>query len=135
LMGDAPLGLSTSGTYAIAANRPANKAFLAAWNKEYGNALIPDYMAVDSWDGMKLLFDVIKQTKGKFTADQAMAIIKNWKDPNSPRGPISIDPDTRDIVQNVYIRRVEKVNGKLANVEFETVPNVKDPWKAMHPAQ
>jgi len=81
------------------------------------------------------LFDVIKQTKGKFTADQAMAIIKNWNDPNSPRGPISIDPNTRDIVQNVYIRRVEKVNGKLANVEFDTIPNVKDPWKEMHPAQ
>lgn len=135
LMGNTPLGLITSGTYSTAATRPANKAFLAAWNKEYGNTLVPDFMAVDSWDGMNMLFDVIKQTKGKFTADQAMAIIKHWKDPNSPRGPISIDPDTRDIVQNVYIRRVEGVNGKLANVEFETIANVKDPWKEMHPAQ
>jgi branched-chain amino acid transport system substrate-binding protein len=134
LMGNTPLGLITAGTYSTAANRPANKAFLAAWNKEYGAAMIPDFMAVDSWDGMNLLYTVIKDTKGKFTSDQAMAIIKHWKDPNSPRGPISIDPATRDIVQNVYIRRVEKVNGKLANVEFDTIPNVKDPWKEMHPA-
>ncbi len=134
LMGDMPLGLVTAGTYSIAAKRPANEAFLAAWQQAYGSSMIPDYMAVDSWDGMDLLYTVIKDTKGKFTGDQAMAIIKRWKDPNSPRGPISIDPATRDIVQNVYIQRVEKVNGKLANVEFDTIPNVKDPWKAMHPA-
>jgi len=134
LMGDMPLGLVTAGTYSIAAKRPANEAFLAAWQQAYGSSMIPDYMAVDSWDGMNLLYTVIKDTKGKFTGDQAMAIIKRWKDPNSPRGPISIDPATRDIVQNVYIRRVEKVNGKLANVAFDTIPNVKDPWKEMHPA-
>jgi branched-chain amino acid transport system substrate-binding protein len=133
LMGDAPLGLVTSGTYSTAADRPANKAFLATWHKVYGDSLIPDFMAVDSWDGMNMLFDVIEKTKGHFTADQAMAIIKHWKDPNSPRGPISIDPATRDIVQNIYIRRVEKVNGKLENVEFDMIPNVKDPWKEMHP--
>ena len=103
--------------------------------RAYGDSLIPDFMAVDSWDGMNLLFDVIKETKGKFTADQAMAIISHWQNPNSPRGPISIDPATRDIVQNVYIRRVEKVNGKLENVEFDTIPNVKDPWMEMHPAK
>ncbi|MDE2228374.1 MAG: ABC transporter substrate-binding protein [Alphaproteobacteria bacterium] len=135
LIGDAPLGLITAGTYSITANRPANKAFLAAWKKAYGDSMIPDFMAVDSWDGMNLLYTVIKDTKGKFTADQAMAIIKRWKDPNSPRGPISIDPATRDIVENVYIRRVEKVNGKLANVEIDTIPNVKDPWKETHPAK
>ncbi|HVA35932.1 MAG TPA: ABC transporter substrate-binding protein [Stellaceae bacterium] len=134
LMGDMPLGLVTAGTYSIAAKRPANEAFLAAWQQAYGSSMIPDYMAVDSWDGMDLLYTVIKDTKGKFTGDQAMAIIKRWKDPNSPRGPISIDPATRDIVQNVYIQRVEKVNGKLANVAFDTIPNVKDPWKEMHPA-
>lgn len=134
LMGDMPLGLVTAGTYSIAAKRPANEAFLAAWQQAYGSSMIPDYMAVDSWDGMNLLYTVIKDTKGKFTGDQAMAIIKRWKDPNSPRGPISIDPATRDIVQNVYIQRVEKVNGKLANVAFDTIPNVKDPWKEMHPA-
>ncbi|HZL60649.1 MAG TPA: ABC transporter substrate-binding protein [Stellaceae bacterium] len=133
-MGTAPVGLITAGIYSVAGNRPANKAFLAVWNKEYGDKLAPDFFAVDSYDGMHMIFDVIKQTKGKFTADQAMAIIKNWKNPDSPRGPISIDPATRDIVQNVYIRRTEMVNGKLANVEIDTIPNVKDPWKEMHPA-
>ena len=64
-----------------------------------------------------------------------MAFFKKWKDPDSPRGPIRIDPETRDIVQNIYIRRVEKVDGKLADVEISTIPMVKDPWKALHPAK
>ena len=81
------------------------------------------------------LFGLIKETKGKFTADQAVAFLSHWKDPNSPRGPIEIDPKTRDIVQNIYIRRVEKVDGKLADVEIQTIPMVKDPWKEMHPAK
>jgi len=133
-IGDSAIGLITVGIYSAAADRPGNKAFLAAWTKAYGDKLAPDFFAVDSYEGMHAIFDVIKETKGKFTGPQAMAIISHWKDPNSPKGPISIDPATRDIVQNVYIRRVEKVNGKLANVEFDTIPNVKDPWKEMHPA-
>jgi branched-chain amino acid transport system substrate-binding protein len=64
-----------------------------------------------------------------------MKILTNWKDPNSPRGPIMIDPATRDIVQNVYIRRVEKQNGVLSNVEFATIPQVKDQWKELNPPQ
>ena len=62
-----------------------------------------------------------------------MAILKGWKNADSPRGPISIDPETRDIVQNIYMRRTEMQDGKLANVEFETIPNVKDPWKELNP--
>jgi len=61
-----------------------------------------------------------------------MAAMKTFS-AESPRGPISIDPDTRDIIQNIYIREVRKVDGELANVEFETIANVKDPWKAEHP--
>lgn len=134
-MGNPAIGLITAGIYSAAATRPANKAFVAAWNKTYGDKLAPDFLAVDGYEGMHAIFDVIKQTKGKFTGPQAMGIISHWKDPNSPKGPISIDPATRDIVQNVYIRRVEKVNGKLENVEFDTIANVKDPWKEMHPAK
>jgi len=134
-MGDTPLGLITAGTYSIAGQRPANAAFLAAWKREYGDGIIPDFFSVDGWDGMTMIFDMIKATKGNFTADQAMAFFKNWKDPDSPRGPIAIDPATRDIVQNVYIRRVEKVDGKLANVEISTIPMVKDPWKELNPAK
>ena len=132
-MGDAAVGLVTSGNYSTAAVRPANAEFLAAWAKEYGANSSPDFFSVGGWDGMAAVFDVIKKTKGTFTGDQAMAILKGWQDRNSPRGPISIDPNTRDIVQNIYMRRTEKKDGKLANIEFETFPNVKDPWKELNP--
>ncbi|HVA35933.1 MAG TPA: ABC transporter substrate-binding protein [Stellaceae bacterium] len=131
-MGDIPLGVVSSGSYSVAATRPANKAFVAAWHKEFGANDIPDFPAVQGWDGMAMIFDVIKKTGGKFTGDQAMAILKNYKTTDSPRGPFMIDPLTGDIIQNIYIRRAEKVGGKIANVEFETFPMVKDPWKAMH---
>jgi branched-chain amino acid transport system substrate-binding protein len=132
-IGDAALGVVTSGNYSVDAKRPANAAFLADWKSAYGDKAIADFFSVDGWDGMTMIFDMIKATKGEFTADQAMAFFKTWKDPNSPRGPIEIDPMTRDIVQNIYIRRVEKVDGKLADVEIQTIPMVKDPWKQMNP--
>ncbi len=132
-MGVTPVGLVTSGIYSAAATRPANKAFLAAWNKEYGPKAIPDFLSVDGWVGMDAIYQVIKQTGGKFTGDQAMAILTAYKNPNTPKGPVSIDPNTRDVIQNVYMRRAEMVNGKLENVEFDTISNVKDPWKEMNP--
>jgi branched-chain amino acid transport system substrate-binding protein len=132
-MGDVALGLVTAGTYSSVADRPANKAFRAAWNREYAGRAIPDFFSVDGWDGMAAIFDLIKETKGKFTGDEAMKFLMNWKSANSPRGPISIDPATRDIVQNIYMRRVEMQGGKLANVEFDEIPNVKDPWKELNP--
>src|SRR5947209_12123251 len=130
-MGETPLGLITSGTYSADAKRPANQAFLAAWKREYGDKSIPDFFSVDAYDGMHAIFDLIKETKGNFTAEQAIEFLSHWKNPDSPRGPISVDPETRDIVQNVYIRKVEKVDGKLATVEISTIPNVKDPWKEL----
>ncbi len=132
-MGDIPLGVVSSGNYTESSDRPANKAFVAAWHKAYGAKDIPDFVSVGGWDGMAMIFDVIKQTHGNFTGDQAMAILSHYKTNDSPRGPFMIDPKTRDIVQNIYIRRCEKVNGKLANVDFETFKMVKDPWKEMHP--
>jgi branched-chain amino acid transport system substrate-binding protein len=132
-MGDAPIGLVTAGNYSTAATRPANAAFLAAWAREYGAKSIPDFFAVGGWDGMAAVFAVIQQTKGSFNGDAAMAILKGWRNPDSPRGPIAIDPDTRDIVQNIYMRRTETKDGKLVNTEFETIANVKDPWKEMNP--
>ena len=132
-MGDMPLGLITSGTYSVAGKRPANEAFLAAWKRAYGDKAIPDFFSVDGWDGMAMIFDLVKATKGKFTAEEAMTFFSHWKNPDSPRGPIAIDPATRDIIQNIYIRRVEKVDGKLANVEIATIPIVKDPWKELNP--
>jgi branched-chain amino acid transport system substrate-binding protein len=132
-IGDVALGLVTAGTYSVAADRPANKAFLEAWNKEYAGKATPDFLSADGWDGMSAVFDLIKETKGKFTGDEAMKFLSNWKTANSPRGPISIDPATRDIVQNVYMRKTQMKDGKLANIEFDTIPNVKDPWKEFNP--
>ena len=129
-MGEVALGVLTVHHYSAAADRPANKAFVAAWKKEYGDKSTPNFVAVGAWDGMDLIFQAIKAQKGKLNADKTMEIFRAYKNPNSPRGPISIDPETRDIVQNEYLREVRKVNGQLANVEIETIATaLKDPWK------
>jgi branched-chain amino acid transport system substrate-binding protein len=133
LIGDVALGLVTSGIYSAAADRPANKAFLAAWDREYAGKAIPNFLSVDGWDGISAIFDLIKATKGKFTGDEAIAFLANWKTANSPKGPVAVDPATRDIIQNIYLRRTEMKDGKLANIEFDTIPNVKDPWKELNP--
>ncbi len=134
-MGQEPLGVITSGTYSNVGDRPANKAYVAAWKRAYGDQTPPGFMSVGGWDSMAAIFSVIKETKGKVDGDKAMKILAGWKNPDSPRGPIMIDPQTRDIVQNIYIRRVEKRGDRLANVEFETIPQVKDPWKDLNPAK
>ncbi len=85
-------------------------------------------MAVSGYDGMHLIYAALKKTGGKTDGDALIEAMKGMKW-ESPRGPISIDPDTRDIVQNIYIRKVEKVDGELYNVEFETFEAVKDPGK------
>src|SRR3954447_11661043 len=131
-MGDVALGVLTVHHYSAAATRPQNKAFVAAWKKEYGENETPNFVAVGAYDGAALIVEAIKQQKGKLDPDKTMEIFKHWKDANSPRGPISIDPETRDIVQNEYLREVKNVNGHLANVELETVGTaVKDPWKEL----
>jgi branched-chain amino acid transport system substrate-binding protein len=131
-MGDVALGVVTMFHYSAAATRPANLAFVKAYKAEFGPNLEPSFEVVGGYDGMAAIFHVINAQKGKIDPDQTMALLKGWKDDDSPRGPIMIDPDTRDIVQNEYLRRVEKVNGQLANVELETFPMVKDPWKELH---
>ena len=129
-MGDVALGVTTMFHYSAAGDRPANKAFVAAWKKEYGANETPNFLSAASWDGTAMIFEAIRQQKGKIDPDKTMAIFKNWKFANSPRGPISIDPETRDVVQNEYLREVRKVGGQLANVELETFATaVKDPWK------
>lgn len=123
-IGDQAVGLVTSGIYSADATRPANKAFVAAWYRQYGNKFAPDFESADAWEGMKAIFDLVKATHGTFTGDQAMAFLKAWKDPDSPKGPVMIDPATRNIIQNVYLRRVEKRGDRLVDVEFETIPMV-----------
>src|SRR5258708_16342765 len=91
-MGNAPLGLITSGNYSSAASRPQNKAFVDAWHKAYGEKSVPDFMAVGGWDGMAAIFGVVKQSKGKIDGEQALALLKGSKNPGNPPGPMSIAP-------------------------------------------
>ena len=128
-MGDIALGVVTAHHYSAAGDRPANKAFVAAYKKEYGEKLNPSFIAVGGWDSMDAIFYAIREQKGKVDPDKTMELLKRYKNPNSPRGPISIDPETRDIIQNEYIREARRVGGQIMNVELETIPNVKDPWK------
>ena len=127
-MGDAVIGTVTAHIYSADHDSPANKAFVAAFEKANGG-MRPNFMAVGAYDGMNLIYETLKKTGGKTDGDTLIAAMKGmaWE---SPRGPISIDPQTRDIVQNVYIRKVEKKGGQLYNVEFATFPAVKDPVKA-----
>ena len=130
-MGDEALGVMTVHHYSAAADRPANQAFLAAWHQEYGDTSIPNFVAADTYDAMAAVVAVVKAQGGKLDTARTMALLKEFKDPGSPRGPIAIDPATRDIVQNEYLRETRRVNGKLQNIEIETVATAeKDPWKA-----
>jgi branched-chain amino acid transport system substrate-binding protein len=127
-MGDAVIGTVTAHFYSADHDSPANKAFVAAFEKA-NNGMRPNFMAVSGYDGMHLMYEALKKADGKTDGDSLIAAMKGmaWE---SPRGPISIDPETRDIIQNVYIRKVAKKNGELYNVEFATFPAVKDPIKA-----
>ena len=131
-MGDVPIGYISAWNYSMAGDRPANKAYLAAWEREYGKAIPPGFIAVGAYDAMDMIYTAIREQKGKVDPDTTMKILANYKNPNSPRGPISIDPSTRDIVQNIYIRETRKVGDRVMNVEIATVPNVKDPWKELN---
>lgn len=131
-MGDVALGVVTMNHYSSAAPRPFNQTFVTAYHAKYGRNEDPGYTVVDAYDGMAAVFHVVDAQHGRIDPEQTMALLKGWKDDASPRGSFMIDPDTRDIVQNEYVRRVEMVNGRLANVELETIPMVKDPWKEIN---
>ena len=132
-MGRQALGVITAGQYSLVADRPANASFVAAWKAAYSlSPLRPNYMAVGAWDGMRAICEAVVATGGKADATAAIRSLSNFK-ADSPRGPVSIDPATRDIVQNVYVREVKQVGDEVGNVEFVTIPQVKDPWKAANP--
>ena len=114
-MGDAALGAVTAHLYSAAHPSAMNKEFVAAYKKAFGTR--PGFMAVSGYDGIHLIYEALKKTGGKTDGDALIEAMKGMKW-ESPRGPISIDPETRDIVQNIYIRKVEKVDGELYNVEF-----------------
>jgi branched-chain amino acid transport system substrate-binding protein len=128
-MGDVPIGVMTMFHYSAAGDRPANKSFVSAYQKEYGPKAWPNFISVGAWDGMQAICDVVRAQNGKVDPEKTVLLLRGWKNPNSPRGPIEIDPRTRDIVQNEYVRETRKVDGILKNVELETIPMVKDPWK------
>ncbi|HEY4037304.1 MAG TPA: ABC transporter substrate-binding protein, partial [Burkholderiaceae bacterium] len=126
-IGDPALGVITSFHYAESHDSPENKAFTQAWYQAYGPTR-PDFMAVAGYDGMHLIAEALKKTGGSTDGDKFIEAAKgmHWM---SPRGPISIDPATRDIVQTIYVRKVEKIGDKLQNIEFDKVPDFKDPGK------
>ncbi len=127
-MGDAVVGVINTHNYSANHDSAVNKAYVAAFKKA-NNGMRPNFMSVGGYDGMHLIYAALKKTNGNTDGEKLIAAMKGmaWE---SPRGPISIDPETRDIVQNIYVRKVQKVDGELYNVEFATIPNVKDPVKA-----
>ena len=129
-MGDAALDIITAFHYDANHQSAMNKKFVAAYNADYKRN--PDMFSVGGYDGMHLIYEALKKTNGDADGEKLVAAAKGmaWE---SPRGPMSIDPETRDVIETVYIRRVEKVNGQLVNVEFDKIENAKDPVKApMH---
>jgi branched-chain amino acid transport system substrate-binding protein len=121
-MGDAAIGTITSHQYSAAHPSPENKAYVAAFEKA-NPGMRPNFMSVGGWDGMALIYEVLKKTNGSAEGDKFIAAAKglSWM---SPRGKITIDPNTRDIIQDEYIREVKRVNGHLFNVEFDRIPAV-----------
>ncbi len=124
-MGDVVLGMITSMNYSTAHDSPENKKYVADFEKANPN-MRPNFMSVGGYDGIGLIYKALEKTGGDTTGTKLLDAMKglSW---TSPRGPISIDPETRDIVQNVYIRKAEKKDGQIYNIEFATIPNVKDP--------
>src|SRR2546430_2193670 len=127
-MGEPTLGLITSFHYSAAHNSPENAAFKKAYAEVNGDKLRPNFMAAGGYDGMAAIYEALKKTNGSTDGDKPIAAMKGMK-LTSPRGPITIDPETRDVVQTGYIRKVEKTGGGLYNVEFDRVPDQKDPGK------
>ncbi|MCW5234940.1 ABC transporter substrate-binding protein [Verminephrobacter eiseniae] len=127
-MGDGALGVVTSHHYSAAHPSPLNKQFVQAF-EQANKGLRPNFMAVGGYDGMRVIYEALKTTRGVGGGDALLAAMKGQVF-ESPRGPVYIDAQTRDIVQNVYLRKVERVNGQLYNVEFDVIEDVKDPGKS-----
>lgn len=126
-MGDVALGVVTSHHYSTDHNSPANKKFVEAFRKANPN-LRPNFMAVGGYDGMRVIYEALKKTGGKGGGEALVNAMKGQIF-ESPRGPVFIDAQTRDVVHNIYLRKVEKKNGQLWNVEFDVIKDVKDPGK------
>jgi len=123
-IGPSALGAITSHHYSAAHDSPENKEYVAAFMK--ANNMRPNFMSINGYDGMHVIYETLRKTNGSGTGEQLVEAAKGMKW-LSPRGPMSIDPATRDVVQNIYIRRCEMKDGKLWNIEFDKIENVKDP--------
>lgn len=131
-IGDSALGTITALHYSPFLTSPENTAFVKAYKAKYGPGALPTIASVSAYDSMGLIAQMIKATKGKKDGDKAIAAVKGYAW-TSPRGQVSIDAKTREIIQNVYIRRVETIDGKLGNKPFETFKSVVEPWHIAHP--
>jgi branched-chain amino acid transport system substrate-binding protein len=129
-MGDDAVGLITIHHYNADLDTPANKRFVAAWKKEFGANSTPDFMGVQGYDGMAAIAHIVTALKGKIDPDKALEALKGWKF-DSPRGPIMIDPQTRDIVMNEYLSELVKSGGHLVQKNLSTVKAVKDMCKEL----
>ena len=126
-MGEAAVGVVTAQHYSASHDSALNKQFVAAFEKA-NNGMRPNYMAVGGYDGMRVILEAAKATQGG--RGEALLNAMKGQTFESPRGPMKIDPETRDVIHNIYVRKVERVNGQLYNQEFETMKDVKDPGKA-----
>jgi branched-chain amino acid transport system substrate-binding protein len=129
-MGPAAVGLITMHHYHADLTNKENQRFVASWKKDYGADSTPDFMAVGGYDGMAAIVHAAQATKGKLDTDAALKSLRGWKF-SSPRGPILIDPETRDIVMNEYLSEVAMKNGRLYQNTIATIENVKDACKAL----
>jgi len=129
-MGTPATALTIMHNYAADYDNPANKAFVKAWKAAYGASTTPDFMAVAGWDGMAAIAHAIKVQNGDVTAAGTMKALEGWKF-DSPRGPIMIDPKTRDIIQDEHVEKIVDDNGRLKVKVIDTIPQVKDPCKAL----
>ena len=126
-MGDVALGVVTSMHYSAALDNPENRAYVSAFEKA-NPGMRPNFHSVGAYDGMQVIYTALQATKGDTNGDKLLAAMKGQKW-NSPRGPVQLDPQTREMIQNVYITRTQRVNGQLFNVPFDKIEAVKDPAK------
>jgi branched-chain amino acid transport system substrate-binding protein len=119
-MGKAAVGLITMHHYHADLTNPENQRFVASWKKDYGANTTPDFMAVGGFDGMAAIVHAVQATKGKVEVNKALGALRGWKFA-SPRGPIMIDPDTRDIIMNEYLSEVIEKDGRLYQNTLATI--------------
>lgn len=131
-IGPAALGVVSAFHYTETVDNPLNKALWADLTQMFGKSAVPDLASVQAYDGMHVIYQTVAKLGAHFNPDDAIKFMRSMAF-DSPRGPLKIDEKTRDVIQNVYLRKVESRGGKLVNINFETIPMVRDPWKDDHP--